>query len=116
MLTNDTNVIFVNCNGLNEAKNTLINDKLFESIGVINLNEIVHLEKVKGKSKGLNTIFTNSEQPIAASHFVVGSTTTNLHDILNFEFSLLDDKAELISFPKTEDKASILTFSIQVIK
>ena len=51
-----------------------------------------------------------------ASHFAFGFTTTNLHDILNFEFSSLNDKAELISFPKTEDKVPTLTLTIQVIE
>ena len=101
LLMNDTNVIFVSCNGL---------------IGVINLNEIEHWEKIKGKSKWVDATFTDSEQPIAASHFAFGFTTTNLHDILNFEFIWLDDKPELINFPKTEDKVPILTFAIQVIK
>ena len=115
-LTNDTNVIFVSCNGLNQAKNTLINSKLFKSIGVINLNEIEYWEKIRRKSKWVNATFTDSEQPIAASHFAFGFTTTNLHDILNFKFSLLDDKVKLINFPKTKDKVPILTFTIQVIK
>ena len=53
---------------------------------------------------------------MAASHFAFGFTTRNLHGILNFEFSLLDDKAELINLSKTEDKVPVLTFTIQVIK
>ena len=64
----------------------------------------------------VNASLTDSEQPIVDSHFAFGFTTTNLHDILNFEFILFDDKAELINFPKTEDKVPILTFTIQVIK
>ena len=115
-LTNDTNIIFVSCNGLNEAKNALINCKLFKSIGVINLNEIEQWKKVKRKSKCVNTTFTDPEQQMAASHFAFGFTTRNLHGILNFEFSLLDDKVELINLPKTEDKVPVLTFTIQVIK
>ena len=50
-LTNDTNVIFVSCNGLNEAKDSLINGKLFKTLGVINDAEIEHWDKIKGKSK-----------------------------------------------------------------
>ena len=74
------------------------------------------MEKVKGKSKRANATLTDSEQPIAASYFAFGFTTTNLHDILNFEFILLDDKAELINFPITEDKVPILIFTIRLIK
>ena len=83
--------IFVRCNGLNEAKELLINGKLFKTLDVINLAEIEHWDKVKGKSKWTNAIFTDSEDPTTASHFAFAFTTTNLHDILNFEFILLDD-------------------------
>ena len=50
-LTNDANVIFVSCNGHNEAKDSLINGKLFKTLGVINDAEIEHWDKIKGKSK-----------------------------------------------------------------
>ena len=70
-LTNDTNVIFVTCNGLNEAKNALVNGKLFKSIDVIDLNEIEHWEKVKGKSKWVNATFTDSEQTNSSLTFCI---------------------------------------------
>ena len=85
-LTNNTNVIFVSCNGLNKAKESLINGKLFKTLGVINLAKIEHWDKVKGKSECKNAVFTDSEDLTAVSHFAFAFTTTNLHDILNFEF------------------------------
>ena len=65
-LTNSTNVIFVSCNGLNEAKESLINGKLFKTFGVINLAETEHWDKIKGKSKWTNAVFTGSEDPSVA--------------------------------------------------
>ena len=103
--TNNTNVIFVSCNGLNEAKELLINGKQFKTLGVINLVEIEHRDKVKRKSKWTN-----------ASHFAFAFTTTNLHDILNLEVPLLDDEAKLINLPTKEDKVPILTFTFQIVK
>ena len=85
-LKNNTNVIFVSCNGLNEAKESLINGKLFKSIGVVNMAEIKHWDIIKGKSKLANAVFTDSKNPVAASHFPFAFTTTKLHNILNFEF------------------------------
>ena len=114
--TNNTNVIFVSCNGLNEAKELVINGKQYKTLGVINLVEIEHWDKVKRKSKWTNALFTDSEDPTAASHFAFVFTTTNLHDILNFEVSLLDDEAKLINFPTKEDKVPILTFTFQIVK
>ena len=101
-LTNSTNVIFVSCNGLNEAKESLINGKLFKTLGVINLAETEHWDKIRGKSKWTNDVFTGSEDQTVASHFAFAFTTTNLHNIFNFEFSLLHDEAKLINFPAKE--------------
>ena len=115
-LTNDTNVIFVSCNGLNEAKESLINGKLFKILGVINLTEIEFWNKIKGKSKWTNAAFTDSENPTVATHFAFAFTTTNLNDLLNFEFILLDDEAKPIRFLTNEDKVPVLTFTIQIIK
>ena len=35
----DTNAVFLSCNGLNSARDSLINGKLYKSIGVININK-----------------------------------------------------------------------------
>ena len=37
---NDTEVIFITCDGLTEAKNMLINSKLYKMLGVVYLSEI----------------------------------------------------------------------------
>ena len=87
-LTNNLNVIFVSCNGLDEAKESLINGKLFKTLDVVNIAEIKHWDITKGKSKWANAVFTDSENPVAASHFPFAFTTTNLHDILNFDFTV----------------------------
>ena len=115
-LINNTNVIFVSCNGLNEAKESLINGKLFKTLGVINIAEIKHWDIIKGTSKWANAVFTDSENPVTVSHFAFAFATTNLHDILNFEFILLDGKAKLINFLVTEDKVPVLNFTIQVVR
>ena len=114
----DTNVIFLICNELNDARDSLINGKLYKSIGVININEIKDWIKLKGESKWINIIFNDSENPTLAKHFVFAFKTVNLSDLLNFQLSLLDDEAKLIKFTPTEKKKKIpaLTLSIQVIK
>ena len=47
---NDTKKIFVICRELNDAKVALINDKISNIVGVINLNKIENWEYIKGKS------------------------------------------------------------------
>ena len=53
-LEKDTDVTFVTCNGLSDAKEALINFKIYKTfLGVVYLSEIKNLNLVKGESKGL---------------------------------------------------------------
>ena len=38
-LENNTNVIFVTCHGLSDAKEALINSKIYKSLGIVYLRE-----------------------------------------------------------------------------
>ena len=40
--------------------------------------------------------------------------TSGLHNILNFEYSLVDDEGKLIEFKTGEDKIPALNFTIQI--
>ena len=46
----DTNVIFITTNRLNDAKNILLNGKLYQGIGLIFISEIEDWEKIKTNS------------------------------------------------------------------
>ena len=78
MVVQNTNVIFLICNGLSDARDSLINGKLYKSLGVININEIRDWAKIKGESKWINIIFNDSENPRLAKHFVFVFETANL--------------------------------------
>ena len=52
----DTNVIFITTNGLNDAKDILINGKIFQGIGVIYTSENEGWEKIKNKSHWTNVV------------------------------------------------------------
>ena len=80
----DKNVIFSICNGLNNARDPLINRKLYKSLGIININEIRDWTKIKGESKWINNIFNNSENPTFVKHFTFAFETVNVSDFLNF--------------------------------
>ena len=77
----DTNVIFLISNGLNDARDFLINGKLYKSIGVINISEIKDWTKLKGESKWIN-IFNNSEDSTLAKHLAFVFETINLSDLI----------------------------------
>ena len=111
----DKNVIFIGTNGLNDAKEILINGKLFQGIAAIYISKIDGWKKIKKTWHWTNVVFADSEYLIAAKHFVFGFKTTDLHNLLNFEYSLLDDQGNYIEFQKNEDKIPALKFIIQVV-
>ena len=111
----DTKVIFITTNGLNDARDILINGKIFQGIGVIYIFEIEIWDKIKNESHWTNVILTDSAYPIAAKHFGFGYETTDLHNLLNFEYSLLNDQGKLLEFKQGEDKITALNFAIKVI-
>ena len=110
----DTKVIFITTNGLNDAKDILINDRIFQGIGVIYISEIENWDKIKtNESHWTKIILTDSAYPIEAKHFAFGFETTDLHNLLNFEYSLLNNQGKLLEFKQGEDKIPVLNFTIQ---
>ena len=110
-----TKTIFIITNGLNGAKDLLISAKVFQGVGVIYISEIENWDKIKNESYWTNVILTDSTYPIAAKHFAFGYETTDLHNLLNFGYSLLNDQRTLLEFKQGEDKIAALNFTIQVI-
>ena len=81
----DTNVIFIITNGLTDAKEILLNGKLFQGIVVIYISKMEGWEnRIKKTSHWTNVVFADSEYPIAAKHFAFGFETTDLHNLLKF--------------------------------
>ena len=89
--------------------------KIFQGTDAIYISEIENWNKIKSESHWTNVVLTDSKFPIAAKHFAFGFETTDLHNLLNFEYSLIDDKGKLLEFKQGEDKIPALNFTIQVI-
>ena len=104
LITNDTNVLFITCNGLNDSKSMLVNGKVFKSLGVINLFQIKNRSKVKGDSNSISAVLIDLEYPSIANHFSFAFTIKNLSDLIDFTFELIDSKGESIKFSSTEKK------------
>ena len=92
----DTNAIFITTSGLNDAKEILINGKLAQGIGVIFTWEIEDWKNIKKTFDLINVVLTDSQYPIAAKYFAFAFETTDLHNILNFEYCLVDDEGKSI--------------------
>ena len=59
-IKNDTQVIFLLCDGLKDAKEAFVNWKLYKTLGVVYLNEIKNWDLIKGHSKRANVLFSDS--------------------------------------------------------
>ena len=73
------------------------------------------MERFKKTSHWANALLTDTKYPVAAKHFAFGFETTDLHKLLNSEYSLLDDQGKLIEFEQGKDKIPALNFTIQFI-
>ena len=115
LIKEDTKVIFITTNGLNDVKDILINGKILQGVCVIYISEIENWNKIKNESHWTNVILTYSAFPISAKHFAFGFETTAIHNLLNSEYSLINDQKKLLEFKQEEDKIPVLNFTIQVI-
>ena len=114
-IKDDTKAIFITTNGLNDAKDILINAKIFQGIGVIYISGIEDWNKIKQESHWTTVILIDSIFPIAAKHCAFGFETTDLHNLLNFEYSFIDEKGDLLQFKQGEEKIPALNFTIQIV-
>ena len=112
----ETEVIFLIVNGLNDAHDILLNGKLYKSIGCIYTNEIEGWDKIKKTtSNWVNCKFSNSKYPFGAKHLSFEFDTTSFHNLLDFKLNLLDQNGKEITFLTTEQKVPALNFTIQII-
>ena len=95
---NETDVIFLTCNGLSNAKEALINSKIEIVLGVTYLPEILNLELAKGQTKRSQTIFVDSEYHNKPSHIAFASITRNITDLISFTVTLLDVNRKKLTF------------------
>ena len=120
-IVNDTDVIIVTSNGLTNTKQALITKDnrptLQSTLGVCFLNEILEWNIVKGASKRVQAVFTDSEALNRNSdHLAFSFITKNIADLLQFSVTLLDGSGKEITFAKNETKVPIISFSIQILK
>ena len=120
-IVNETDVIIITSNGLTNTKQALItknNQPILEStLGVCFLNEIPEWNIVKGASKRVQTVFSDSEELNRSSnHLAFSFITKNISDLLQFSVTLLDGSGKEIAFSQNEIKLPIISFTIQIIK
>ena len=112
----ETQVIFLTVSDLNEARDILINGKVYKAIGCIFTNEIEGWDKIKKTtSNWVSCKLTNSRYPHAAKHLAFVFDTTSLNTLLSFTLNLIDQTGKEITFLDGEQKVPALNFTIQII-
>ena len=89
---------------LNEAKIVLINGKIYNILGIINLNKINDWEYIKGKSLWVNVNFDGADQINNSEHIYFSFMTSSLNGLLDFSINLNDDDNKAIEFNSGEKK------------
>ena len=102
---NETEKIFVTVGGLMDAKYSLINGKLYQTIGLLNLNEIKNGNKIKKCLQWVNVNFQVQGDNRDAKHFSYIFITKNTGDVNNFTLKLIDDENKEIEFEDKEKKS-----------
>ena len=114
--TNETDVIFLCCDGLSNAKEALINSELRKVLGVTYLSKVPNWSLAKGQTKRSQAIFVDSEFQTKPSHLAFAFTTRNLSDLLSLTVTLLDSDGKETKFPQDEKKTLTIGYRIEIIK
>ena len=96
-LQNDINIIFITYNSLSDAREALINSKLYKTLGVVYLSQIKNWDLVKGESKKSQAILVDSEYHTKLSHYSFAFISKNVSDLLNFTITLLNGQGNKIA-------------------
>ena len=116
-IENNTDVILLVSNGLNNEKKVLIKKNLETTLRVCYSTEIKDWDIIKGQSKRSQVVFSDSEDIAReTNHLAFTLTTKNISDLLNFSVTLVDGSNNIIKFTATEKKLPIINFKIQIIK
>ena len=112
----ETEIIFLIVDGLNDVHDIMLNGKFYKSIGCIFTNEIEGWDKIKKTtSNWVNCKFSNSKYPFGAKHLLFEFDTRSFHNLLYFNLNLIDQNGKDITFLTTEQKVPALNFTIQII-
>ena len=91
-IKNDTEQVFITCRKLKKVKKALINSKIYNLIGIIDLKKINNWKEIKGQSIWTNATLEEQKEIDNNRHLCFPFSTKTLNDLLSFIIYLLDDK------------------------
>ena len=101
---------------MSDAELSVLDGKIYKTLGQINLYEIENWEKLKSHNNWVYAQFSKSNKvELGLKHLSYPFETAVLTDILNFDITLLDDSNKLIEF-NASVKIPWFSFEIQIIK
>ena len=113
LVTNHTNQIFITCRKLNRAKIALINGKILNIFGVINLDKINNWENIKGKPVWLNTNFQELKHK-KSDNFSFSFETLHWQIYYLFSIHVIESDSNKTIFKDSEKKISTLNFKTDI--
>ena len=113
-LTNDTTQVFVLEKNLSGLKKSLLNEKIFDILAVIDLNKINNWSDIKGQSIWTNVAFKDHKEINNNSHLCFPFITRSFKDLTSFSIFLQDDTNKKIEFKSNEKNPSIFNFQIDI--
>ena len=113
-LTNDTTQVFILGKNLSIVKKSILNEKIFDILAVIDLNKINNWSDIKGQSIWTNVAFKDHKEINNNSHLCFPFITRSFKDLTSFSVLLQDDTNKKIEFKSNEKKISIFNFQIDI--
>ena len=108
---NETDVIFLTCNGLSNAKEVLTNSIIEKVLGVTFLSEILNWT-----NKRITGYFFDSEYHNKLPHFAFSFITRNITDLISFTVTLLDGNRKKLTFLSREKKIPTIVLRIEIVR
>ena len=113
-MKNDTKKIFITGKELSGVKKPILNEKVYELISIIDLDEISNWKDTKGQSIWISVSFKDQQEINNNSHLCFPFLTRSLNDLTSFSIYLQDDQNKEIKFNSDEQKINILNFQIDI--
>ena len=113
-MKNDTKKIFITGKELSGVKKPILNEKVYELISIIDLDEISNWKDIKGQSIWISVSFKDQQEINNNSHLCFPFLTRSLNDLTSFSIYLQDDQNKEIKFSSDEQKINILNFQIDI--
>ena len=88
----------------NGVKKSILNQKIFDILAVIDLNKINNWNDIKEQSIWTNTAFKDHREINNISHLCLPFTTKYFSDLSSFSIYLQDDTNKKIEFKSGEKK------------